>query len=133
VRFLYHLTVDPVLGTPLPVSSGQLQSLRVAITNWDISAIVVNDLGPRPSEAAAIFTATTGKEPKSSGGSWVWNLNRADRDGPFSAVNASQALRRCVDVSSDGVTGGSNSPPSPQVNACIFDYLAARGERLPAR
>lgn len=103
VRLLFDLTADPV-GTPIPVSAGQLQSLRVAIRKWDISAIVVNDLSPRPSQAAAIFTATTAKEPESSHGSWVWNLSRADRDGPFSAANASKALRRCVDVSSGGVT-----------------------------
>ena len=133
VRFLYDLTADPVPGTPIPVSPSQLQSLRVAIKKWDISTIVVNDQGPHPLQAAAIFTATTAKEPESSHGSWVWDLSRADRDGLFSAVNASQALRRCGDVSSDVVTAGSNGPPGPQANACIIDYLAARGERLPAR
>ncbi len=131
VRFLYDLTADPVLATPIPVSPRQLQSLRVAIRKWGLSAIVVNDLGPRPSEAAAIFTATTAKEPESSHGSWVWNLSRADRDGPFSAVNASQALWRCVDVSNDARHRREQQSPRSS-SECVHHRLAAETRRAAA-
>lgn len=127
VRLLFDLTAEPSPG-PSTMSAGRLQSLRVAIRRWDVSAIVVNDLGARPSLAAAVFTATTTEEPERFQGSWVWNLTRADRAEPFSAVNASDALRRCVDTSSDGLAGGSNSPANRRLNACIVNDLAAGGE-----
>jgi hypothetical protein len=118
VRLLFDLTT----GATARPGSAQLQSLRSALRGWNVSWIVVTHSGPEPEQAAAVFTAATGRLPTVTHDAWVWNL-AADRPTPgFSGSAAARALEGCTGPTGPAAPDGGGRVPQ-RANQCVLDQL----------
>jgi hypothetical protein len=119
VHSLIALSVDPQNpGRPLASRPAALAALRRAITAWGVTDIVVTDTGIHPVDAAAVFTAVTGRLPARSHRAWVWEVRRHALSGAYDPSAASAALRACR--ASLGVPSVARHGPLPQsLNRCV--------------
>ena len=107
------------------LTPGEVRRLRAALRRWDVSYIVVSDIGAAPVEAAGMFTAVTGTVPAVSHRAWVWNLPRRPTPFPDNAGPVATAFAACRVFTK---TLGAVAPgrPLPQgLNRCISNSAAA--------
>jgi hypothetical protein len=120
VRTLVDLTLPPgPPGTVPAVSALDLEHLRAALGTWGASYVVVSDRGTLPVEAAAVFTAATGRLPVIEHRAWVWNVAARPLTGPYDASSAAARLAWCL--GSGGSLGPARSGAAlPQaLNGCV--------------
>jgi hypothetical protein len=103
----------------IPMSGTQLESLRSALQRWGTSYVVVTDLDAAPTEAAAVFTAATGRIPRVVDGAWVWNLRRRPLRGPYDAAAESGAFGACRALTPDLGRVPAGSPLPQALDRCV--------------
>lgn len=103
----------------LPLTSSQLGQLRSAIRHWGTSYIVVTDTGSVPTEAAAVFTAATGRLPQVSHQAWVWDLRSETLGGGYDATAQADAFVSCRAVTPDLDAAPHNRPLPQTFNRCV--------------
>jgi hypothetical protein len=117
-------TTTPATATQFTLTAGELLKLRAALRRWDVSYIVVTDTGPAPVEAAAVFTAATGKTPTVSHRAWTWDLRSSPAPFPDNAASAATTFASCRSLRrSLGVVPSGAALPQT-VNRCIVTGTA---------
>jgi hypothetical protein len=119
LSFIYGIPKHGTLLTPTA-----LAGLRSDLRTWHTSYIVVTDQG-LATEAAALFTAATGRTPTISHRSWVWDLHRQPL-GPDAEWNATTAVRAFSSCTNDVIWLPGVGPPLalPQsYNRCIVSDM----------
>ncbi len=119
VRTLVDLTVN-VPGQPFPLSARQLVHLRSALATWKTAYIVVSDRGNVPTEAAAVFTAATGRLPTVAHRAWVWNLRARPLQAPYDAATASRRFTTCRAAAANLGEVTPDQPLSQLLNRCVL-------------
>ena len=118
VRTLVDLTI-PKGGRPPRLSATDLQRLRAALVAWGTSYVVVTDTGALPQEAAAVFTAATGRLPAVWERAWVWDLAARPLGRVFSSPKAAAALASC-EAALPALGGVPAGQPLPQaLDRCV--------------
>jgi hypothetical protein len=103
----------------LPLSVAQLQNLRWALRGWGTSYIVVTDTAAAATEAAAVFTAATGRIPQVTEGAWVWNLRRDPLRGPYDAKAESAAFGACRALTAELGLVPAGTPLPQALDRCV--------------
>ncbi len=101
------------------MSAVGLRHLRAALRSWGAAYVVVTNRGGLPADAAAVFTAATGRPPVVQDRAWVWDLRARPLALPYHAEAAAQRLAFCTGsaVSLGPVRAGA---PLPQaLNRCV--------------
>jgi hypothetical protein len=85
------------------LTGGEVTQLRSALRQWNVHDIVVSDTGAAPVEAAAVFTAVTGRVPVVSHRAWVWDLQgrplpSSSAPGPTTAASAFATCRTQTNI-----------------------------------
>lgn len=118
VSTLVGITLDSGAAT-VGLSARQLVNLRAALHQWRTSYIVVTDTGGAPSEAAALFTAATGRIPVISHRAWVWDLRDRPLGGSYDAAAAALAFTGCRSPTTRLGVVPEGQPLSQAYNECV--------------
>ena len=116
---------SPSHARSLVVTPHQIRQLRTALRSWKTAYIVVVDRGRAPTEAAAVFTAATGRVPRVVHRAWVWNLHAAPLRKATDASTASQAFDSCRAKATqlEGIPRRERLPQS--LNRCVASTMHA--------
>jgi hypothetical protein len=118
-------TVSPAAAGRFTLTARDIERLRAALRRWDSSYIVVTDTKAAPVEAAAVFTAVTGRLPVVSHRAWVWNLRRQSTPFPDNARPAAAAFASCRATVSPLGTVPPGRPLPQRLNRCIAGGVPA--------
>jgi hypothetical protein len=114
---------DRASARSFPLSPLQVTELREALRSWNTSYVVVVDRGTVPTEAAGVFTATTGELPEIVDHAWVWNLRTTPVGSAVAATTASLAFTTCRDEASDLEQTPRGRPLPQSLNSCIVSAM----------
>lgn len=102
-----------------PLTPQQLAALRSSIRSWGTTYIVVADSGPVPIEAAAVFTAATGRLPSVSHRAWVWDLGAGTLRGAYDERAQATAFTACRSQAPDLDEVPKGRPLPQGLNRCV--------------
>ena len=120
VRTLVDLTLPPgPAGTVPAVSAVGLGNVRAALRSWGASYVVVTNRGSLPADAAAVFTAATGRPPVVEDRAWVWDLGARPLALPYRAEAAARRLAFCTGSSVPLGPARAGAPLPQALNRCV--------------
>jgi hypothetical protein len=120
VRTLVDLTLPPGPAGSVPaVSAAALGHLRAALVSWGASYVVVTNRGNLPTDAAAVFTAATGRPPVVEDRAWVWDLGARPLSLPYDAAAAAWRLASCAGSAGPLGPAPAGAPLPQALNLCV--------------